>query len=112
METDYRNFLKSQPVTEAERQDLQMTIQYFDTVRRYQQDFDPSAYFLTTWLPDGAAMRQRGIVADLLRHPTGWENRYLETQLVQAWTELAKSDYASAGRRLDWVNSLMDILAP
>ena len=31
---------------------LRLTIRLYDTLRRYQQLDDPSAYFLTAWLPD------------------------------------------------------------
>ena len=77
LENRYLKYLHSLAVPRNEQSDLQLTVTFFDAVRRYQKVLDPSAYFLTAWLPDGSAMRQRGIVADYLRHPEGWKNRLL-----------------------------------
>ena len=112
LETAYLATLRSQPYTDSQRTDLQLSVEYFDTARRYQAALDPSAYFLTAWLPDGSAMRQRKIVADLLRHPNGWEDRLLVSLLDRAHGELFSGDYASTQRSLTWTNGILDILAP
>jgi hypothetical protein len=112
LETAYLAYLKSQSVTEDVRTDLQMTVTFFDTVRRYQEALDPSAYFLTAWLPDGSVMRQRGIVADLLRHPDRWENRLFESLLIRSQKELFGGDYKDAERTLKWMNWLLNVVIP
>ena len=112
LETAYLASLRSQPFTEDERTDLQLTVTFFDTVRRYQEALDPSAYFLTAWLPDGSVMRQRGIVADFLRRPEGWENRLLESLLIRSQRELFSGDYKSAERTLRWTNWLLNVGIP
>lgn len=112
MENAYLAYLHSQSVTAEIRSDLQLTVTFFDAVRRYQKVLDPSAYFLTAWLPDGSVMRQRGIVADFLRHPEGWENRLFEPLLVRSQKELFSGDYKNTKRTLQWTNWLMDIIAP
>jgi hypothetical protein len=112
LETAYLAYLKSQSVTEDVRTDLQMTVTFFDTVRRYQEALDPSAYFLTAWLPDGSVMRQRGIVADLLRHPDRWENRLFESLLIRSQKELFGGDYKDAERTLKWMNWLLNMVIP
>jgi hypothetical protein len=112
LETAYLAYLRNQPFTEDQCLDLQVTVKYFDTVRRYQATLDPSAYFLYAWLPDGSVMRQRNIVDDFLRHPTGWENRLGESLLVRAHAEWFSGDYAGAERTLQWTNGLLNILAP
>lgn len=111
LEIAYLSYLNSQSVTENVRTDLQLTVTFFDTIRRYQKALDPSAYFLTAWLPDGSVMRQRGIVADFLRHPQRWENRFFEPLLIRSQKELFSGDYKVADRNLKWTNWLMDILA-
>ena len=112
METAYLDYLRSQPFTDDERTDLKLTVEFFDTVRRYQKVLDPSAYFLTAWLPDGAAMRQRGIVADFLRSPRGWKNRLVEAMLSRAQMELFSGDYKDTERTLKWINWVLDVVAP
>lgn len=85
--------------------DVRLTVAYFDTVRRYQQLLDPSAYFLTAWLPSGEEMRERGIVADYLRRPAAPENVALETMLVEADAQLRAGNYSTAARILAEINA-------
>lgn len=88
-------------------EDVRLTVIYYDTVRRYQQLLDPSAYFLTAWLPQGAEMRERGIVADYLRHPQLPENVSIESILLQADAQLRAGDYLKTEKALFAVNSLL-----
>ena len=111
LEAAYLAYLRRQPFTQDQRADLQVTVEYFDAVRRYQAALDPSAYFLYAWLPDGSVMRQRSIVADLLRPPNGWENRLGETLLERAHSEWVRADYSGAERTLQWMNNLLNISA-
>ena len=110
LESAYLAYLRSQPSSPDQRADLRLTLEYYDTLRRYQAALDPSAYFLYAWLPDGSAMRQHGIVADLLRHPTGWDNRLGEFLLGRAHAELSSREYAAAGNSLQWTNLALDVL--
>jgi hypothetical protein len=112
LETGYRAFLQSQPVSEEVVTDLQLTISFFDSIRRYQLAFDPSAYFLTAWLPDASTMRERGIVADLLRHPNGWKNRLFESLLIRSQKELFNGDYPGAAESLGWTEWILNIVSP
>jgi hypothetical protein len=110
LESTYLAWVKSQSFTEAEKADLRLTIQFFDTVRRYQKKLDPSAYFLTAWLPDGPVMRQRGIVADFLRRPRKLDNRALEYLFVHAWNQLSAGQYAACDRSLKAANWILGLL--
>ncbi len=109
LETAYLAYLRKQPFTQEQRADLQVTVEFFDTVRRYQAALDPSAYFLYAWLPDGSVMRQRAIVADFLRHPEGWQNRLDEWLLERAHAEWFSGDYNGAQRTLGWTNDILNI---
>ena len=110
LESAYRTWLKATSFTESDRTDLRLTVQFFDTVRRYQKTLDPSAYFLTAWLPDGTVMRQRSIVADLLRRPHNLDNRLLEPLFVQAWQALAARRYAVCDGLLKLTNWILGLL--
>lgn len=112
LETAFRAHLSSQSVTDDIRTDLELTVTYFDTLRRYQSLFDPSAYFLTAWLPDGRVLRERGIVADLTRRPLRWQNRLVEALLMRAHAELFDGDYDSARQTLEWTNRILDWISP
>ncbi len=87
-----------------------MTVDYFDTLRRYQSLLDPSAYYLTAWLPDGRAMRERNIVADLTRRPTGVLNRSMEWLLMHARGNWFAEEYRPAEDTIDITNWLLDIV--
>jgi len=112
LETEFLTFLHSQTVTEQELTDLQMTLRFYDSVRRYQQVLDPSAYFLTAWLPDESVMSQRRIVADFLRRPRNWNNQLLEALLIRAHGEYFRGDYKDAETTLRWTNWVMDVISP
>ena len=85
--------LGRQEVTQEDIQDVRLTIEFYESVRRYQQYMDPSAYFMTAWLPDRAEMRERGIVADFVRRPTAPANIILEEMLVDAHQHLLAGRY-------------------
>ena len=53
-------------------------------------------------------MRQRGIVADYVRHPSAAENLALETLLATAYTSLSQANYAAVDPVLAAVNAVLD----
>jgi len=101
-------FLHKQVLDDANRTDLRLTVSFYDTVRRYQQLLDPSAYFLYAWLPDVPEMRQRGIVADLLRKPDSVVNRKIESMLVTADADLRAGNYTGVENNVRTVNLILD----
>jgi hypothetical protein len=108
LESNFLAALNRQQTNPDVYDDLRLTIDFYNTVRRYQQLLDPSAYFLTAWLPDGEQMRERGIVADFLRRPDWLDNRRIETLLIQADGDLRAGNYALAEKTLVKVNRLLD----
>jgi hypothetical protein len=108
LELDFLDELQAQVVSIAERDDLRLTIAFYDSLRRYQQVLDPSAYFLTAWLPDGQTMRQKGIVADFLRAPNRVDNQFFEYLLLNANRDLSAGDFEQADRLLGGINFLLD----
>ncbi len=110
MEAGLIAYLKAQPYTISDRTDIYLTVAFYDTVRRYQQAYDPSAYFLTAWLPDITEMRRRGIVADLLRHPDSPINIQVENLLTATDAALRTGNYSRAETNLRAANALLDML--
>ncbi len=108
MESEWLATLRAQPVDVRWQNDVADTLRLYDTIRRYQQADDLSAYFLNAWIPDiGRAVRE-DIVADYTRHPSAPENIAIETILIDAYHALAAGDYALAERDLDAVNAVLD----
>ncbi len=108
LEQAFITALKAEPDTSAWEDDVRLDVTYYDTMRRYQQLLDPSAYFRTTWLLDNKTMRERHIVADYLRHPHTPANLALETLMVTAGQQYSAKDYAAAGQTLALINSVLD----
>jgi hypothetical protein len=96
VEADWLASLRAQPVDPALVADVRDTVAFYDTVRRYQQAADPAVHYMTAWLPDTGEMRERGLVADFLRHPNAPANIALETMLIEAAAAISDGDYARA----------------
>ena len=110
LEMDFISALKAEPDTDSWVDDVRLTVTYYDTMRRYQQLLDPSAYFRTAWLMDNEAMREHGIVADYLRHPHTPTNLALETLFISASQSGLAQNYTSAFQILDTINSVLDAI--
>jgi len=110
LEQDFLAALSQETDTPAWVDDVRLEVNYYDTMRRYQQLLDPSAYFRTAWLLDNKTMRERGIVADYLRHPHTPSNLALEILFITAGQQLSVQDYTLASQTLDVINSVLDAI--
>jgi hypothetical protein len=110
LEQVFLDELRRQEVTPEHVQDVRLTVEFYDSVRRYQQQLDPSAYFMTAWLVDRREMQERGIVADYVRRPTTPENILLEEMLVDAHQQLIRGDYSAAELALGNIGAALDAL--
>ncbi len=108
LEEQFLAVLEAHPDDPELREDVRLTVRFYDTVRRYQQMFDTSAYFLTAWLPGIDDLIENGIVADTVRHPSAPENIALETILVSADADLRSGHYARAAIGVEAVNAVLD----
>jgi hypothetical protein len=109
LENAFTAFLRQQKVDNVTRTDLRLTVAFYDTVRRYQRELDPSAYFLNAWLPNVPEMRLRGIVADLLRRPKSVIDRQIENRLIAADSSLRARNYTAAEADIRAVNVMLDL---
>jgi len=107
LELDFLGELRTLSMTESVRNDLQITVEFYDSLRHYQKVLDPSAYFLTAWFPDGERMRQEGITADLLRTPDKIDNHFFEFLLRSASKEIEVGHLQRAHLILKVVNDLL-----
>lgn len=110
LEAAFKTELNRRHVNPDMRSDLILSVYYYDTVRRYQRMLDPSAYFLTAWLPDGKQMRERDIVADYLRVPENQQNLELVDLLVDADQQIRDGNYLQAEKSLWLINHKLDLL--
>jgi hypothetical protein len=106
-EAAWLDHLRAQAPLPGQVDDLRLTLEHFDVMREYQQRRDPSAYFLTAWLPDGRQARERGITADFLRGPASPDDVALEALLASAGRARRAGDYAAAERLLAAVRAAL-----
>lgn len=107
-EADWLAYLNNLPEDRNVLIDLQTTIRYYNVMRRYQRFYDPTAYFLTAWLPYPGALQTDGNPADLTRHPQGEINVTLEVMLQAADMASRAGDYNKANVLLDSVTRILD----
>lgn len=110
LEHRFLEVLKAQPISADDKQDVRLTVDYYNTIRRYQRMLDPSAYFLNAWILNGEEMRQRGITADYMRHPSKIPNLVLETMLQAAGENLRNANYAETRHLITAINQVLDVL--
>ena len=103
-EAEWLDYLGTLPYDTTAIVDLQTTIRYYNTMRHYQRRYDPTAYFLTAWLPYPQELKAEGNPADLTRHPDDEVNIVLETILDAADRAMRRGDYERANILLDSVD--------
>ncbi len=107
-EADWLATLRALPTPTAQVTDLRVTIDFYETLRRYQRAWDPSAYFLEAWLPAPGEAERRDITADFIRHPVGQVNVTLETMFIAADRAIDEAAYGQAEALLAAINAALD----
>lgn len=107
IETDWHTYLRQQPRDPNAAADLLTTIRYYDVMRQYQQQYDPTAYFLDAWLPTPGVLLERELTAEVTRRPTAEVNVALETMLEAADMALRQAQIARANALLDSVERVL-----
>ncbi len=108
IESEWRGTLESTPADPAVVEDLRTTIRYYNIARHYQELYDPTAHYLSAWLPHPTQVREFGNPADLTRRPEGEMNVTLELMLTAADGAMRAGDFARANVILDSVGHILD----
>lgn len=108
LEADWIQQLRAISYDTQESEDLMLTVAYYDMMRRYQQQHDPTAYYLNAWLPSPRALYERNSSAELSRHPTAEINIWLETMLVAANQALRTGQYSQARALLSGIERTLN----
>lgn len=118
LETSWHAYLRGTARTAADVEDLTLTIEYYNLMRSYQQQYDPTAYFRTAWLPYPDNLIPQNSTAELTRHPDSEVNVVFETMLDSADKALRTGDYdrtrallQSVDRALEQNGRFLDPLA-
>lgn len=108
IEDEWLAALRRIPGDPAAVADLQSTIRYYDIARRYQEIYDPTAHYLSAWMPHPTQVREFGNPADLTRRPTQEINVTLELMLIAANMAIRHADYDRANVILDSVSNILN----
>ncbi len=101
VEEAWLSYLARLPRDRTAADNIRATIRFFEVMRRYQRELDPSAFYLTAWLPPPSQGEEVGATADFSRRPQTPANIALETILHRAGHELLDGRY-------DLMNALLD----
>ena len=107
-EANWLNYLSQLPYNQNANSDLQTSIRFYETMRTYQRFYDPTAYFLTAWLPYPQELESFGNPADLTRHSDEEINVTLEVMLRAAESALRTGDYPRANAHLDSIERVLN----
>ncbi len=108
VEQDWLASLAQKPASKADLDDLQTTLRYYDMMRRYQLAYDPTAYFLTAWLPYPEDVVDKGNPADFTRHPQDEINVVLEVMFQSVDGALRSAEFQRANALLDSIERVLD----
>lgn len=108
IETEWLAALRGTIPSPEALEDLRGTIRYYNIARRYQEIYDPTAHYLSAWLPHPTQVREFGNPADLTRRPEEEINVTLEVMLTAADMAMRAGDYARANVILDSVSNILD----
>lgn len=108
IEADWLASLQGVTLDPSAVEDLRATIRYYDVARHYQELYDPTAHYLSAWLPHPTQVREFGNPADLTRRPEEEINVTLEVMLTAADEALRGGDYPRANVILDSVSNIIN----
>lgn len=108
MESEWLAYLAQIEVSEIASNDLAATIRFYNVMRQYQTQYDPTAHFLTAWLPYPHEVIEQGNPADLTRHPNAEINITLETMLFSADAAIRSGDFNRANVLLDSITRVLE----
>lgn len=107
VENEWTSYLDRIPYSRDVESDLLVTVRYYNLMRSYQLQYDPTAHFLQAWLPFPQEVESRNITADLTRHPEEEVNITLETMLTAVDSALVAGNYNRASALLDSIERVL-----
>lgn len=105
---DWFAYLDAIPPDRAMNDDLLTTIRYYNTIRRYQLAYDPTAHFLQAWLPFPQELENRELTAEVTRRTNESINVTFEAMLQSVNTALLAGNYTYANGLLDSIERGLD----
>ena len=110
LEADFVVALKNHSPDAAVLDDVRLTIEIYDMLRRYQTLVIPSAHFRTAWWPPIDQVLENGIVGDYAYREKSPTNIILESIFLEMHTEHQAKNYQAAEKSLLEIKNILDSL--
>jgi len=108
LEENFIAFLEDLEIEQGVKDDVRLTVETYEMLRRYQTLAIPSAHFRTAWWPPVRNMREAGIVGDYAYREKAPVNVIIEHHFLEAHDGLRSADYARVTESLDTIEDILD----
>jgi len=109
LEADYLEYLRTINPSPAVQADVRLTIEAYETMRRYQQLRIPSAYFRNAWWPPIDRAIELGIPGDYAPREKTPVDVILESFFLELFPALESGDQQKAEEKLEEIQGLLDL---
>lgn len=110
LESEFVAYLRTLEVSTSVQVDVQLTVQLYNAIRRYESIAIPSAYFRTAWWPPVERMRENGIVGDYAFREKSPTNIIIENLFQEIHEAREAKAYNRVEKTLGQINAYLDIL--
>lgn len=107
LEEDFIAYLETVEIKPGVKDDVRLTVETYDMLRRYQTLAIPSAHFRTAWWPPIRQMRDAGIVGDYAYREKAPVNVIVESYFLEGHAALRTEDYPTAYESLAKIDNIL-----
>lgn len=108
LENDYIAYLQSLPIDKTVQENVRLTIETYDMMRRYQQVRIPSAYFRNAWWPPIDKVLEMDIVGDYAWREKAPVDIIIESLFLEIYPALDAGNNQYAEENLKRIAELLD----
>jgi len=108
LEVEFINYLETLAPNDQVRSDVQLTIETYDMIRRYQTLAIPSAHFQSAWWPPVGRMIESGIVGDYAWREKSPFNVIVEDLFLEIHAGLDQGDLQLVENNLVILDQILD----
>ncbi len=107
LEENFIAYLETLEIDQGVKDDVRLTVETYELLRRYQTLAIPSAHFRTAWWPPVRQMREAGIVGDYAYREKAPLNVIVEHYFLEAHNGLRSEDYTRVEASLAVIDSIL-----
>jgi hypothetical protein len=108
LETNFIAYLETLEIEPGVKEDVRLTVEIYDMLRRYQTLVIPSAHFRSAWWPPVRQMREEDIVGDYAYREKAPLNVIIEHYFLEVHDGLRTRDYTRAETSLAVIEDLLN----